>query len=117
MSKILKQYRFYGENHERNIPKSITIENLKSGSVFILQDNESAPIVSLGIQTIPGIQFYLNEAVDPIIIGNSGIYELELNRYEVNKINFKEETLKQLINNSSNTAYLIVDVIYEVEDN
>jgi hypothetical protein len=36
------------------------------------------PIVQLGIQSVPGTKFYLNGSNNPIIIGNTGIYELDL---------------------------------------
>lgn len=117
MSKVLKQFRYYGEKNNKNYPPDLTKNQLVSGSVFILQDNESAPIVSLGVQGIPGLKFYLNESVDPIILGNSGIYQLDLiNNYEINKLSIEENSLENLVNVSSNAAYLIVDVIYEVEE-
>lgn len=117
MSKILKQFRYYGENNKKNNPLGLTKNQLVSGSAFILQDNESAPIISLGIQGIPGLKFYLNEAADAVIIGNSGIYQLELNdNYEINKLGFDDKNLEDLINNPTNTAYLIIDIIYEVEE-
>ena len=116
MSKVLKQFRYYGKNNENNFPSELDINKLM-GSAFILQGNESAPIIALGIQAIPGLKFYLNEAVDPIIIGNSGIYQLELiNNYEINKLSFDKNSVENLIDNSSNSAYLIIDIIYETEE-
>lgn len=120
MGKILKQFRYYGDskepNYKQNYPVDLTRKHLTSGLAFILQDNESASIVSLGIQSVPGLKFYLNEAVDPIILGSSGIYQLDLiNNYEINKLSFDESSLKNLVDTPSNTAYLIIDIIYEVE--
>ena len=38
-----------------------------------------SPIIHLGIQTLPGTKIYLNGFYDaPIIIGATGIYELDL---------------------------------------
>lgn len=116
MGKILKQFRYYGKNNDNNFPSDLDSDKLM-GSAFILQGNEFAPIVALGVQTIPGLKFYLNEAIDPIIVGNSGIYQLELiNNYEINKLSFDKKSVENLIDDSSNSAYLIIDIIYETEE-
>lgn len=118
MSKIVKQYRYYGENNALNYPSKIKLDSLETGQIFILESDVSAPIVGLGIQTIPGIKFHLNgDPGDPIVVGASGIYELELqNNYEIDMLQFERNSLNQLINTRSNNAYLIIDAIYETGD-
>ena len=114
MGKYLKQFRYYGTGSPFNHPNSISKTNLESGSIFFNQSNLSS-IASLGIQAIPGSKFYLNDSVDPIIIGHSGIFELSsTNKYEVTSLRF-DPTSIDLIDSISNTAYLIVDVIYNTK--
>jgi hypothetical protein len=56
--------------------------------------------------------FYLNNAVEPIIIGRTGIYELDLNgEIEISDMKFDFNSI-EAINNNFN-AYLIVDIIYD----
>lgn len=116
MGKIVKQYRYYGENSkDLNYPSEINLNTLESGQIFVLKSDISAPIIGLGIQTIPGIKFHLNgDAGDPIVVGNSGIYQIELqNNFEIDMLQFERKSLNELVNTMSNNAYLIVDAIYE----
>ena len=116
MAKYLKQFRYYGENSNLNSPLgSINKKNLTSGSVFFNSGNLIS-IASLGIQTLPGVKFYLNDSVDSIIVGSTGIYELNLaDSYEVTSLRFDSESLS-LIGDSSNSAYLIIDIVYNTEE-
>lgn len=109
MTKYLKQFRYYGNLTEEES------NSLVSGSFSYKPDAIS--IASLGIQTLPGIKFYLNNSqIDPIIIGPSGIYELSIDEnYEITGLQFDEETLNNLINDN-NGAYLIIDVVYNIEE-
>lgn len=116
MSKRVKQFRYYADNDKRNYPQSssgnslsgISYRNLLSGSLF----GEYTPIVQLGIQTYPGVKFYLNNGDTPIIIGYTGIYELNVeNVAEINSLKFDATSLNQISKNEN--AYLIIDVIYE----
>lgn len=106
MANKVIQYRYYGDKDPRNFPIDSTSENYVSGEVFA----ETMPILQLGIQTIPGAKFKLNTG-DSIIIGSTGIYELDLNnKTEITSLSFEASTLN-FINNLK--AYLIVDVVYE----
>lgn len=106
MANKVIQYRYYGDNDSRNFPIDSTSENYVSGEVFA----ETMPIVQLGIQTIPGAKFKLNTG-DPIVIGSTGIYELDLNnKTEITSLSFDDSTLKFI---KSLEAYLIVDVVYD----
>ena len=115
MAKSIQQFRFYGtENKSQNQPSTITINNLVSGSIFF-QNSSLGAITQLGIQTLPGTKFYLNNSANPVIIGQTGIYELDLEGIsEITAISFERDSLS-IINNIGN-AYLIVDAIYNVEE-
>ena len=71
MKKQLQQFRYFGDQSSKT-STGLTKDNLISGSIF------PDSIVALGIQTYPGVKFYLNGADEPIIIGSSGIFEIDL---------------------------------------
>lgn len=105
----IEQARYYSYNDtERNQPKDVTMMNFVSGAVF----KNKYPIIQLGIQTMPGVKFYINNSVEPIIIGSSGVYDIELDGIaEINQLSFDAESMNTIRNNPGN--YLIVDYIYE----
>ena len=119
MARAVRQYRYYGEDGNsyprKNQPQGeINIETLSEGTVFFSEENLGS-IIPLGIQTLPGTKFYINNAKKPIIVGATGIYELELNGVsEIKNLRFAKEDL-QIIDNLAN-AYLIVDALHEVEE-
>ena len=90
-------------------PPSLSVKvNLISGSVF----SRYVPIIQLGIQAVPGTKFYLNGSNNPIIIGNTGIYELDLQGLtEINSLQFDASSINFI--SANDNAYLIVDMIYE----
>lgn len=115
MAKVVRQYRYYGSGHVNNQPVSISSSTLASGSVFFERDGNLSSIVQLGIQTIPGVKFYLNNGIDPIFVGSTGIYELDLNGLtEITALSFDKNSISTI--QTTNGAYLIVDVIYEAEE-
>ena len=109
MAKQIQQIRYYGDKDiDKNYPNGVSYRTLASGSAF----NKFIPAIQLGIQALPGTKFYLNNAVNPIIVGYTGIYELDLNGLsEITSISFDGKSLQAIGNN--NNAYLIVDLIYE----
>lgn len=118
LAKKITQFRYYGEGNGKNYPNSgdkstiISASNLSSGGIFVT--HKCLPIIQLGIQTLPGTKFYLNNATTPIVIGSTGIYELDLNNItEITHIAFDKASLNLI--NKTNNAYLIIDMI--VEDN
>ena len=113
MKKQIKQFRYYGDGNVKNQPAEISSLNLASGSIFFNQEQLTS-ITQLGVQTIPGTLLYINNAVEPIIVGSTGIYELNLeNISEITALSFHQDSIK-FINNTSNIAYLVVDAIYNV---
>ena len=121
MAYKVKQFRYYNDKSsevtesKRNQPTTldgtttlITSEHYVNGDVF----GKHFPVTQLGIQALPGTKFYLNEAVDPVIIGATGIYELDLtNGIQIYKISFAHDSMENIKNNDN--AFLIVDIIYD----
>jgi hypothetical protein len=92
----------------KNSPKNIKANALINGSAF----NRYLPIYHLGIQTLPGTQFYVNGGNNSIIIGNTGIYELDLEGLsEITALKFTKESITAIENTDG--AYIIIDIIYE----
>ena len=58
MAKQIKQFRYYKQNNLKNYPTNISIANLASGSIF----SKYMPVIQLGIQSLPGTKFYLNNS-------------------------------------------------------
>ena len=107
MAKQIMQFRYYTENGNKNYPKAITKSRLVSGSIF----QTYTPITQLGIQALPGTKFYLNDGTTPIIIGSTGIYELDLEGLsEITNLAFDGTSIENI--NKNNNAYLIVDIVY-----
>lgn len=114
MAKRVKQVRYYNNGSQNNYPNSSSggtvpyDRNLISGTAF----SKYVPILQLGIQALPGTKFYLNGSNNPIIIGSTGIYELDLQGLtEINSLQFDASSIALIQNNAN--AYLIVDMIYE----
>ena len=107
MARKIKQIRYYSDGHSNNYGNP-SYRNLISGSLF----SNYIPIIQSGIQTLPGTKLYLNDSNNPIIIGNTGIYELDLQGLtEINSLQFDATSLRLISEN--NNAYLIIDMIYE----
>ena len=121
MAYKVKQFRYYNDKSsevaadKRNQPTTldgtttlITSEHYANGDVF----GKYFPVTQLGIQALPGTKFYLNEATDPIIIGATGIYELDLDgQAEITNLQFEARSMKLIKEN--NNAFLIIDIIYD----
>lgn len=108
MAKKIAQYRYYNDGNENNYPASLTKAELANGKRFSALD-----IYQLGIQTVPGTIFYLQETENPIIVGTTGIFELELHNETtvINSLKFDGRSL-DIIASNPNTS-LIIDIIYE----
>lgn len=127
MSLAVKQYRLMqipssdtaavtGTNGTRNSDNiSFHWENGTIKSINFL-DMPTSGIKRIGIQTIPGVEFSINDSPSSnIVIGPSGIFELDVEASGsiVGKIDLIENTLLRYFEDDSSTAYLIMDVIYE----
>ena len=120
-TKKITQLRFFGDSNgylntsdrsviyhqmDENQPNSLSSLDLSSGDAF-------TPIVQLGIQALPGTKFNLNANLDPIVIGVSGMYELDLTNSSavLTSLTFEKDSLDQIDKNPD--GYLIVDIVYE----
>lgn len=112
MAKKIEQVRYYSQKDTaRNQPSDLKMNKLVSGAVF----SGKYPIVQLGIQSLPGVKFYLNNGTSPIVLGYTGIYDLELEGItEITHLSFDAESMNLI--NSNPESYLIVDFIYESEE-
>lgn len=108
--KRIKQFRYYSDTNTNNSP-SVASGAWVQGSIF----TDYFPVLQLGVQSLPGTKFYLNNAAEPIIIGNTGIYELDLDgEAEITALQFSSESMAAIKANAN--AYVIVDIIYESEE-
>lgn len=113
MVKRIKQFRFYGTGNTNNNP-SIGATFFTNPGVGL---TDYMPIVHLGIQTLPGTKIYLNQNIDaPIIIGSTGIYELDLENTTglISSIQVDQGSMN--IIDIVPTAYFIMDIVYETEE-
>ena len=111
MKKVL-QYRF-GNNdiQPNNSEEQINATNLITGGIFA----NHVPIVQLGIQTLPGVKFYINGSEEPIIVGVTGVFELDCTAGTyITALRFEKASVEMI--NGTPSAYLIVDTIYEEEE-
>lgn len=108
--KQIKQFRYYHKDSSKNYPASeVTEATMTSGNIFAGHGD----ISHLGIQAKPGTKFYLNNSYDrPIIVGFTGIYELQLNELgTIYAIKFDKANLDQLYTTTVNCIF--IDIIYE----
>lgn len=107
MKKII-QFRYYNDSSEKNNPSGLTLKDLATGRIF----DKYLPIVQLGIQALPGTKFYINNSQNSIVVGYTGIYELNSNLvYSIRQLSFDTKSLNLIANNDN--GYLLVDIIYE----
>lgn len=105
--KQIKQFRYYGDGHASNYPANLTKAKLVNTNIF----GEYSSITQLGIQGREGTTFYLNKSTYPIIIGETGIYEIDLENYGyITGIRFSESSLKAYDTGSDR---LLIDIIFE----
>ena len=74
MNKKIAQIRYYDNKNKNNQPSGIKLNDLKSGEVF----KEFYPISQINVQGDPGTAFRINHDENTVIIGPSGIYNLDL---------------------------------------
>ena len=100
MARQIKQFLYNGN--------ADTKEDFITGTKF----NEFS-IVQLGIQGLPGMKFRLNGSVNYIVIGSSGIYDLDIkNGAKITTLQFEEASLDRIDENH----ILIIDIIYETDE-
>lgn len=85
--------------------KEEMVDGLKDGSLF-----SSMSIQQLGIQALPGTKFYINGSNSPVLVGFSGLFNLDLtDQGEITELRFDLNSLKYIKNTNS---ILIIDIAY-----
>ena len=110
--KHMMQFRFHGVDSAENYP---IWHDWRKYNWYNNLLYDYGQVSHLGIQGEPGVIFYLNGSNSPIVIGNTGIYELDLEGIgRITSLKFDELQLSSIYNNSSDkTKRLIVDIIYD----
>lgn len=104
---IIRQYRYYGDGNKANYPEGLTKKQLTEDNIF----SGLGAISQLGIQGRPGTVIYLNGQTFPIVLGETGIYEIDLQNYgQIYSIQFGNE---ELSNYAPNKDRLLIDFIYK----
>ena len=115
------QMRFYGKRlkeldtinkHVNNPPGIQDPYSYCEPTIFA----DYAPIQQIGIQTLPGTRFYINNNTEPVIIGASGIYEIDLRGTTaiISSIHFASESMKMI--DEAENGYLIIDLVHQGGD-
>ena len=101
------QFRYYKDNNLNNNPMNWNWTYYCSSNTF----KQYAPITSIGIQSLPGVKFYLNDSINPIILGISGVFELDVSNTSatINNLRIDQKSM-DLIRNSEN-GFLIIDMV------
>ena len=112
MARKIRQIRYYGEGlNSKNYPSDVNMSKLITGTAF-KNNNQNVLITQLGIQTLPGTKFYLNDSANAIIVGNTGIYELDLEGIStINLIKFDRSSMN-LINQNKMYCPITIIVVY-----
>jgi hypothetical protein len=113
MVKKVKQFRYYSEDNPNNNATKNEFLGKEESSLL----KNCSPAIHLGVQTIPGTKIYINEMFEgPLIIGASGIYELDLENTTglITDIKVDPESMNTIA--SIPTAYIIIDIVYEAEE-
>lgn len=104
--------KYFYKIQQLNYPPSLYMGNLVSGSAFA----NCVPIVKLGIQSLPGTRFRFNTNLDWIVLGATGLYELDLkdSSGSIVDLKFDKQSIQNI--NDNKNAYLIIDIMYEEEE-
>ena len=123
-NKRIAQFRYFGDSNanigsidqdaiyhqlDSNQPAGLTGADLCAGTVF----TDYTPMIQLGIQALPGTKFNLNTNLDPIVIGTTGIYELDLTNSSamITSLTFEQKSIEHIQSNPD--GYLIIDIVYQ----
>lgn len=107
MVQQFKQFRYNNNSSSLNFPTDLTDADLVSGECFI----DYLPAIQLGVQSLPGTKFYINDATRPVIVGFTGIFELDFSQGgAITSLAFDEQSMAAIRSNDS--ASLIIDIAY-----
>lgn len=107
MTQSFQQFIYYSPHSYKNFPTNLSADSLISGD--FLPRNKT--ISQLGIRSIPGTKIYLNGGKIPLVIGFTGLFEIDLTAGgAISDIKVDEASIKEISKNDS--AYLIIDVAF-----
>ena len=107
----IKQLKYIAEPKEG--AEGLRQQVLTDGSLFGNYNIEY--VTQIGIQTLPGVRFTLNNSYEYITVGQTGIYEIELSDGPtITSLQFDSESIDLI--NSMQDAYLIIDMIYKASE-
>ena len=107
--RCIKQFRYGGDGAKNNNPQDLSIEKLVNGNIF----TGYGSISQLGIQAKKGTMVFLNNSIYPIVIGDTGIYEIDLQGFgHIYSISFAKAQMEEF-NAQGSTSSLLIDIIYE----
>lgn len=116
---LVYQFRYYGAENPKNYPVGRSwIGTAQDGTYFkdILEDYGAA--IKIGIQTLPGVRFFISNSnlTDPIIIDHTGVYELDLRNTTTTISNLYFDPVSLARIDEIDNASLIVDVLCNPKD-
>lgn len=129
MARNIFQFRYYNDESSLNWPRgakaehwaAVTIDKPNAQAFWSTEWEgqtplpDHAPIIQLGIQTIPGTKFYLNGSKYPTTIGVTGIYEINVeDGMTIDSLAFNKVSMERI--NENDGAYLIVDILVGEEE-
>ena len=111
--KKITQFVYYGKKVRESLSKECFPNDLDCWKYNLLANYGS--VSHLGIQGEPGVIFYLNHGTDPISIGTTGIYELNLEGIGyISALKFDMDVLEDKYDEQESlTNRVLVDIIYE----
>ena len=112
----IMQFRYVNDDSEgtNNYPSGLKASNFSTNTAEnFLTKYDIKNITQLGIQTMPGVRFTINNSPgNYITVGQTGIYEIELtDDVMITNLQFDEDSLKMI--NDNNSAFLIIDLVYQ----
>lgn len=106
-TKSYRQFIYSNDTSNYNYPSGLTASDLVLGNIFL----ECSPIIQLGIQAPPGTKFYINGNNNFVIVGQTGLFDLNLiDNGSISSLRFDSGSIEQIQDNNSNI--LIVDILY-----
>ena len=107
MAQQFKQFVYCNPGSTFNTA-GLTAQDLIDGEKF----KQYVPITQLGIQAPPGTKFTLNYSSLPIIVGFTGIFQIDLSAGgSIEALNFNADSVNKIAENPN--SMIIIDLIYE----
>lgn len=111
MVQNFKQVIYNCANSAKNFPNTLTAASLIDGSAF-----EGYSIIQLGVRALPGTKFYINGNKSPVIVGFTGLFDIDLsNGGSIETLAFDPDSIQEI--EKRDTAYLVVDMAYTTGGN